>query len=114
MISISVNISTFWGLLTFSRDLWIFQFANMVVLGEKIVLDKNGREKGRLRGKDAGKKETLYIVAERKTNHNYPWKSKILQNNQEKSWKFLKKGIDFMENLRYNWTVHEHNTEQEV
>jgi len=27
---------------------------------------------------------------------------------------FFEKGIDFMENLRYNWTVHEHKTEQEV
>jgi len=27
---------------------------------------------------------------------------------------FLKKGIDFIENLRYNWTVHEQKIKQEV
>ena len=48
----------------------------------------------------------LYPVAT--TTHS------VRRQKQENIRNFLKKGIDFMENLRYNWTVHEQNTQQEV
>ena len=36
------------------------------------------------------------------------------EKNTKKCVNFLKKGIDFIENLRYNWTVHEQKIKQEV
>ena len=42
------------------------------------------------------------------------WFWDYLPKNQENIHNFFEKGIDFMRNLRYNWSVHEHNTEQEV
>ena len=81
---------------------------------EKCPLTKKKGENRQTRRKGPVKPDALYIVGRWRMNHNPPGEGEIPQKNQEKSWKFLKKGIDFMENLRYNWTVHEHNTEQEV
>jgi len=36
------------------------------------------------------------------------------RKNTENYANFLKKGIDFIESLRYNWTVHEQKIKQEV
>ena len=49
----------------------------------------------------------LYIVFVRSLRHK---RRKITENYAN----FLKKGIDFMESLRYNWSVHEQKYLQEV
>jgi len=41
----------------------------------------------------------------------YGW---VILKNIENNSNFFKKGIDFMENLRYNWVVLAHSTKQEV
>jgi hypothetical protein len=43
-----------------------------------------------------------------------PLRQKKLSRKPCSLAKKLKKGIDFMKKPRYNWTVHEHNTKQEV
>lgn len=52
----------------------------------------------------------LYMVDKKFFNH-YPYH---FSEKQEKYRNFFEKGIDFMGKLRYNWTVHEQNMEQEV
>ena len=77
-------------------------FAKGILRGKKITLDKVFLE--------MAKWKKLHIVAETAVNYNLSG----LQKKWENIRNFFKKGIDFMENLRYNWTVHEHNTKQEV